>query len=124
MSHVENGRIVGADIIFARGFALDCTLTLAFEGYGQGFGGYVLGGNPFDQSAVCARHKEQPNIAADFIGGVMAVAEVEKFSQLVGKIVRVRRDEPYGIIVAIGHPIKDIWYEPKARMSLLAGGAS
>src|SRR5690606_4184921 len=116
---IENGRITNADIIFSRGFVLDCWITIEFDGSGQGFGGYVLGGNPFDTSAVCARHEQQRNLAADFIGGVMAVADVEKFSNLVGKVIRVRRDEPHGTIVAIGHPFKDRWYEPKARFAFL-----
>lgn len=120
MSEIENGRIIEADIVFSRGFILDCCLTIEFEGSGQGFGGYVLGGNPFDTSAVCARHDMQANLAADFIGGVMAVADVERFSQLVGKIIRVRRETPFGPIEAIGHPVKDRWYEPKARMAMLA----
>jgi hypothetical protein len=117
---IENGRITSADITFSRGFILDCWVHIEFEGSGQGFGGYVLGGNPFDASAACARHQEQANLAADFIGGVMAVADVEKFSELPGKVIRVRRDEPYGPIVAIGHPFKDRWYEPKSRFAMLA----
>lgn len=117
---IENGRITSADIVFSRGFALDCWIMLEFDGSGQGFGGYVLGGNPFDTSAVCARHEEQRNLAADFIGGVMAVADVEKFSALTGKVIRVRRESPFGAIEAIGHAFKDRWYEPRIRMEMLA----
>lgn len=125
MSTIENGRITHADIMFSRGFILDCWLTLEFDGSGQGFGGYVLGGNPFDTTAACARHHEQRNLAADFIGGVMAVADVEKFSHLVGKVIRVRRETSFGTIEAIGHAFKDRWYEPKVRMEVLAkAGAS
>lgn len=121
---MENGRIKEADIVFSRGFALDCWITLEFDGSGQGFGGYVLGGNPFDTSTLCAKHHEQKNLAADFIGGVMAVADVQKFSSLVGKVIRVKRGSPFGLIEAIGHPFKDIWYEPKKRFALLAGEAA
>jgi hypothetical protein len=117
---VENGRIANADIMFSRGFILDCWITLEFDGTGQGFGGYVLGGNPFDKPDVRAsRHGEQPNLAADFIGGVMAVADVEKFSDLKGKVVRVEREQPMGPIIAIGHPFKDRWYRPGERFELL-----
>jgi hypothetical protein len=116
---VENGRITTADIQFSRGFILDCWIFLEFDGSGQGFGGYVLGGNPFD-TVKAARHEDQANIAADFIGGVMAIADVEKFSALPGKVVRVERDKPYGTIVAIGHPFKDRWYRPAERTALLA----
>lgn len=117
---IENGVIESADIVFSRGFALDCWLFLKFDGTSQGFGGYVLGGSPFDETAVCARHADQTNLAADFIGGILAVAGVEKFSQLPGKVIRVQRETPMGAIVAIGHPIKDRWYRPAERFALLA----
>lgn len=117
---MENGRIANADIMFSRGFILDCWLTIEFDGSGQGFGGYVLGGNPFDKDAKAAEHGRQANIAADFIGGVMAVADVDKFSALIGKVVRVERETPFGTIVAIGHPFKDRWYRPAERFAALA----
>lgn len=120
---IENGRISSADIMFSRGFILDCWVHIEFDGSGQGFGGYVLGGSPFDTSANCARHEDQRNLAADFIGGVMAVADVEQFSALKGKVIRVERDKPYGAIVAIGHPFKDRWYRPKERMAFLGCAA-
>lgn len=120
---IENGIITSADIMFSRGFVLDCFISLKFDGTAQCFGGYVLGGSPFDETAVCARHAEQANIAADFIGGVMAVAEVEKFSQLVGKVIRVERETDMGPIIAIGHPVKDRWYRPEERLSRLMGKA-
>jgi hypothetical protein len=119
---IENGRITSADIIFSRGFILDCWIYLEFSGSGQGFGGYALGGNPFDETAKVALHKTQANLAADFIGGVMAVADVERFSDLKGKVVRVRRDAPFGTIEAIGHPFKDRWYCPKERFEMLGVG--
>jgi len=120
---IENGIIESADIVFSRGFALDCWLHLKFDGTGQGFGGYVLGGNPFDKAIPANNHKEQGNLAADFIGGCMAVAGVEKFSDLAGKVIRVERDGDWGKITAIGHPVKDIWYRPAERMAMLTSNA-
>lgn len=121
---IENGRITSADIQFSRGFILDCVVSIEFDGSGQCFGGFVLGGSPFDTSAKCAEHANQPNVAADFIGGVMAVADVERFSDLKGKVVRVRRETKFGPIVAIGHPVKDRWYEPEKRIADLMKGFS
>jgi len=118
-AQIENGVIESADIVFSRGFVLDCTLLIKFDGSCQGFGGWVLGGSPFDTSAKCAEHDRQANLAADFIGGVMAVAGVERFSDLKGKVIRVERESDFGPIQAIGHPIKDRWYRPKERMQLL-----
>jgi hypothetical protein len=122
MSNIENGEIESADIVFSRGFILDCWLFLKFDGTGQGFGGYVLGGSPFDTNAKCAEHHNQKNLAADFIGGCLAVAGVEKFSQLKGKVIRVEREDDFGPIVAIGHAYKDIWYRPKERLERLTKG--
>ena len=121
---IENGIIESADIVIERGFVLTCWITLTFDGSGQGFGGYVLGGSPFDYTSNAAKHQDQPNIAADFIGGVLSVAGVERFSDLRGKVVRVQRDEPFGKIIAIGHPVKDIWYRPDIRMALLTKGGA
>lgn len=122
--NIQNARITGADIVFSRGFILDCWVFLEFEGGAQGFGGYALGGNPFDTKAKVAEHDRQPNLAADFIGGVMAVADVEKFSELKGKVLRVERESPMGSIVAIGHAFKDKWYRPAERFEMLNASAA
>lgn len=112
---VCNAQIESAEVRFDRGFILTCWVFLDYDGSGQGFGGFVLGGSPFDESAKCAEHYNQTNIAADFIGGVMAVAGVERFSDLKGNIIRVGKDDEWGDILAIGHPIKPLWYDPRAR---------
>jgi hypothetical protein len=118
---IENAVIDSADIVFSRGFILDCWLYLSFDGAQQGFGGFGLGGSPFDDTAVCAEHHNQKNLAADFIGGVMAVAGVEKFSAMPGKVIRVEKEDKFGPISAIGHPIKDRWYRPTERFEMLVG---
>lgn len=109
---IQNARIGSADINFDRGFILSAWLHLEFEGCGQGFGGYVLGGKP-DTTCACNDHPNQPNLAADFIGHCMAIADVEQWSKMAGKIIRVKRADKYGKILAIGHAVKDLWYEPE-----------
>ena len=120
--NAENGIIRTAEIQIDRGFVLTCWLGIEFANFHQGFGGYVLGGNPFDGTAKCADHAHQANYAADFIGGVLAVVDVEKFSSLVGKTVRVKREGQSDTIVAIGHVVKDRWYEPTARFNAIGNG--
>jgi len=117
---IFNAEIESADIRFDRGFILTCWVHLKWDGSGQGFGGYVLGGSPFDD-ALCAKHDAQANFAADFIGGVLTVAGVESFKDLPGRIVRVgKADDGWGgEILAIGHPTKERWYEPKERLAAL-----
>jgi len=126
MSIVGNASIESADIVFSRGVFLDCWLQLSFgNSTSQGFGGYVLGARP-DSDAAANQHDKQPNIAGEFISQVMAIGGVEKFSDLPGKIVRVRKVDEWGAIEAIGHAIKDMWFNPSERMEQmrLKGGAA
>lgn len=84
-------------------------LILDYGGSGQGFGGYVLYlPKDFTHSA------NQKNYCGHFIWRVMEIAGVEDWSELVGKTIRVRvPDEYVGSIIAIGHIIKDDWFDPK-----------
>ena len=95
---------------------------LKYNGGGQGFGGFVLGGSPFDEAVKCAEHHNQKNLCADFIGAVLAVAGVERWSDLAGKIVRVGKTDEWGEIIALGHAVKDRWYNPKLRFEALTKG--
>lgn len=116
---IINARIEGAEMVFDRGFILSAWLSLDYGGSGQGFGGYALGGDPFTESAV-NKHGQQANLAADFIAHVMSVAEVDKWSSLKGKVIRVRRGEGWnGELKGIGHPVKNMWYYPSAAMKEL-----
>lgn len=121
---IENGTIRSAEIRFSRGFILDCNIEIGFRVGVQVFGGYVLGGNPFDAISKCAEHHRQGNYAADFIGGVMSVAGVNQFSELKGKVIRVKRHDEGGAIVAIGHAVEDRWYNPQKRFRLISGDAA
>lgn len=119
---VFNAEIESADIRFDRGVFLSCWVFLKWGGGTvQGFGGYVLGGDPFSD-AKCADHSGEGNFAAEFIGGVMSVAGVENFADMKGKIVRVGKNDDFGEILALGHPVKDRWFDAKKRMTALAGG--
>ncbi len=106
MSNIElkNAVIESAEINTGdRGF-LDCWLTLDYGGSGQGFGGWTL-----YLPKHWTHHKiESP--AGHFIFRVMEVAGVEKWSQLKGKTIRVKAD--HGRVHAIGHIIKDDWFDP------------
>ena len=92
----------------------DCFLSmwlfLKYDGAGQGFGGYVLGGLP---DIAAGKHSEQKNIAAEFIVQCLRVCGVESVDACVGKVIRVRKKKEFGDILAIGHAIKDIWFYPR-----------
>lgn len=106
-TEIVNAIIESAEICISRGFIVDCWLSLDYGGSGQSFGGYVLGFSDRD-------NMDMPNFAGEWLAQCMNIAAVEKFSQMKGKTIRVRKD---GIgfntsIVAIGHITKDIWFNP------------
>lgn len=116
---IFNAEIEDVTIQFDRGFVFTCWVHLKWDGSNQGFGGFVLGGSPFDTTAKCAEHGSQPNFAAEFIGGVMAVAGVVRFGDMKGKIVRVGKNDEYGEVIALGHAVKELWFDPRARFDAL-----
>lgn len=119
--NITNGRITEANIRFDRGCFLTATVCVEMDHGHQCLVSPILGGDIFQETVVANRHGAQKNYAADFIAGVMAVAEVDSWDDLKGKVVRVghEKDGWSGPIIAIGHPIKDRWYNPKERFEAL-----
>lgn len=110
---IVNAVIEGAEISTGeRGF-LDCWLTLDYGGTGQGFGGYVL------YLPKSWEHHKLESVAGHFIFRVMEIAGVEKFSDLKGRTIRVKKTDHWGAIIAIGHIVKDDWFNPKADFAPL-----
>lgn len=103
---IEDATITTGD----RGF-LDCWVTLDYGGSGQGFGGYVLYVPP-----SWAHHKLE-SVAGHFIFRVMEVAGVTKWEDLKGKTVRVKCE--HSKVHAIGHIVKDDWFEPSTDFKKL-----
>jgi len=108
--YICNARINSATIDIERGFIITGWVYLEFGAGAQGFGGYVIGGIG---DARAAEHDKQPNLAAIWLAGVMQAAGVEHFSDMKGKIVRIRKVDEFGKIEAIGHAIKDEWFAPE-----------
>lgn len=109
---VTNATISSASIVIERGFALSGWVHVEFEGGGQGFGGYVLGGIG-DEKVPSAQHHKQPNLAAEWLVGVMRAAGVDNLKDCAGKVIRIAKDDEWATIRAIGHAVKnDRWFEP------------
>jgi hypothetical protein len=91
---------------------LSAWVYLDYGGAGQGFGGYALYlPKSFDHN------REQPNVAGHFIWRVMEVAGVSKWEQLKGKTIRVQCE--HSRVHAIGHIVKDDWFNPERDFAQL-----
>ena len=90
---------------------LSAWLMLDYGGSGQGFGGYAL---YLPNSFI--HHKDGGAYCGHFIWRCMEIGNVSEWSQLVGKTIRVRKEkDSWGAIKAIGHIIKDDWFDVSAE---------
>lgn len=88
---------------------LTAWLTLDYGGSCQGFGGFSLY-LPKDYK----HHTMQVNYAGHFIYRCLQIAGVSSWDKLKGKTIRVKSDKEGlgGKIIAIGHIVKDDWFNP------------
>lgn len=99
----KNAIITRVSIDNERG-GLTAYLHLDYGGSGQGFGGYCLyTENQWDEDST-------RNYCGRFISRCLSIGDVEEWSQLAGKTIRVRAE--HGKVHAIGHIVKDDWFNP------------
>lgn len=80
-------------------------LHLDYGGSGQGFGGHILY-LPKDYK----HHTNKGDFAGHFIFRCMQIAGVERWDEVKGKTIRVKCE--HSKVHAIGHIIKDDWFDP------------
>lgn len=100
---------------------LTAWLNLEYDSGGQGFGGFAL-----YLPERTYKHHGGPNFGGHFIFRCMEIAGVENWQDIKGKSIRVKLDcEGFsGKILAIGHIIKDDWFNPSEdfkKMNLVYG---
>lgn len=103
---VRNAIIESADITDSDRGLLDCWLHLDYGGSGQGFGGWAL------YLPKSYAHHELKSVAGHFIWRCMEIAGVSNWSQMKGRTIRVKCE--HNKISAIGHIVKDDWFDPSA----------
>lgn len=95
---------------------LGAWLTLDYGGMGQCFGGWVL------YLPKSYDHHSVMSVAGHFIFRCMEIAGVDDWSKMKGRTIRVKAD--WNKVRAIGHIIKDDWFDPQADFdSVKKGGA-
>lgn len=108
---IKNAVITSAKLSFAERGILEAWIHLDYGGSGQGFGGYAL---YLPQSYS---HHEMESVCGHFLYRTMQVAGVEDWSNLVGRTIRVKSD--HSSVQAIGHIVKDDWFDPSADFAPL-----
>lgn len=104
MEEIKNATIESVWLGDSEHGSLSSYVTLDYGGgSGQGFGGYAL---------YTPESRRTPNgdYGGRWVWRCMQVAGVDRWERMVGKTVRAKIKG--GLVVAIGHITKDIWFCP------------
>jgi hypothetical protein len=107
-----NARIKSARLTTEDYGQLTLWLVLDYGDTEQGFGGWSLCPSPDSK-----HYPGNANFAGIYIWRVFQIAEVQDFAKLPGRTIRVRKDSKYGNVLAIGHILKDDWFDPNAEFA-------
>jgi len=115
MNVIKNAIIESVSLDTGDRGLLTAWLYLDYGGTSQGFGGHAL------YLSKSYKHHADMGFAGHFIFRVMEIAGVERWDNLKGKTIRVKSDKDGigGKIIAIGHIIKDDWFDPAIEFAQL-----
>lgn len=110
MSEIKNAKIRRTMLGIEDHGILTGMIDLDYGHSGQGFGG-----NAFDEPVRDEKDKfigrRGTAFGMEFIRRVLEVLEVDSWEKLPGTFCRVQAG--FGLIEAIGHPLKDKWFFPE-----------
>lgn len=104
---IRNAIITDATITTDDHGLLTAWVYLDYGGSGQGFGGFSL---YLPESFKHSSLKEGGAYAGHFIWRVMEIAGVSEWSKLKGKTIRAKAG--HSNVEAIGHIVKNDWFNP------------
>ena len=106
MSEIElkNAEITGTHLGYEDHGIFTFMLNLKYGGSGQGAGGWAL--DSYDKKLD---KRIGTKLGMDLIIEILKVLEVEKWEDLPGQFIRVKAD--YTKVHAIGHLLKDKWFD-------------
>lgn len=102
---IRNAIIESVTITSADHGVLSAWLYLDYGGAGQGFGGHAL-----YLPESFKHHKKGMSYAGHFLFRCMEIAGVEKWENIKGKTIRVKCN--HSNVQAIGHIVKEDWFDP------------
>lgn len=108
-TETKNAIIENVEITKADHGLLSAWLYLKYESGGQGFGGFAL----YLPKSFTNHELKSP--AGHFIFRCLEIADVSNWSEMAGKAIRVIANNSK--IFAIGHIIKDDWFQPDRDFS-------
>lgn len=106
MDGIENAKIVRTSLGVEDHGIMTAYLHMEFACGGQAFGGYAL-----DQYNKTCKSRHGSDFGMEFVKQVLSVLEVTDWEKLPGTFCRIEREN--GLIVRIGHFMKENWFDPK-----------
>jgi hypothetical protein len=104
MTEIINAKITDVTLNYGDRGLLTAWIQLDYGGSSQGFGGYAL------YLPKSFKHHQLLSHAGHFITRCIQIADVESWEKIKGKTVRARCTQ--GSVEAIGHIVKDDWFNP------------
>ena len=104
-TEIKNAIIEAVTLTKADHGLLSAWVHLDYGGSEQWFGGYSL-----YMPKSSSHHSLNINYAGHFIFRTLEIGDVDEWSQLKGKTVRAQIVD--GRVVAIGHIVKEDWFNP------------